>query len=582
MKKTFPLPWFLSVWLLAGLDPLLAQVELDVNPEIQTPGRVLESSDTAFYSEGTDAMPATTPGQQGAEAADRQLPETDLRTPGELPVFGQHLFTGGFGNLSFSGFNPNYQIGVGDKIQLMLWGGLSKQVELTVDPQGNIFVPEVGPVQVLGVPNGELAPLVRNRVRSVFRDTVESYAVLSAAQPVKVFVTGNVVRPGLYGGVSADSVLYFLQKAGGIDLERGSFLDIQLVKLGGERVRIDLYNFLTDGNLRLQQLSDGDRIVVRPLRHTVSVEGSVRNAARFEFLGPEVSAAEIFKLAQPDPTATHFSVQRSTEGETSAAYYPLEEATAVVLESGDSVTVTRDLKPSSILVNIEGEHGGSSQQVHPYGATLREALAEVQPVALSNMRAVQLFRESVAERQKQRIEESLDNLERNVLNARSNSVEEARIRNEEAQLLLQFVERARDTEPKGQVILGRNPRNSAVTLEDGDTIFIPETTNLVSVHGQVTYPTTQVWDSGKSVNDYVNQSGGLTDNADTRRVLVVQTNGVVRNLNATGSNYKSYDPRPGEEIIVLPRPDKKGLQFAKDISTILYEIAVATRVALGF
>ncbi len=65
--------------------------------------------------------------------------------------------------------------------------------------------------------------MVESFVRKVFRANVYSYASLAAAQPVRVFVSGYVHRPGLYNGTSMDSLLHYLDQAGGIDPERGSF-----------------------------------------------------------------------------------------------------------------------------------------------------------------------------------------------------------------------------------------------------------------------------------------------------------------------------------------------------------------------
>src|SRR3546814_10563712 len=62
----------------------------------------------------------------------------------------------------------------------------------------------------------------------VFRSNVFSYASLASAQPVRVFVGGFVHRPGAYAGTSMDSILHYIDQAGGIDPDRGSFLDIEV------------------------------------------------------------------------------------------------------------------------------------------------------------------------------------------------------------------------------------------------------------------------------------------------------------------------------------------------------------------
>ena len=90
------------------------------------------------------------------------------------------------------------------------------------------------------------------------------------------------------------------------------------------------------------------------------------------------------------------------------------------------------------------------------------------------------------------LRESLDNLERKILTARSASAEEARIRTTEAELLLKFIGRARDVRPKGQVVLSFWKGNREVYLEDGDTLHIPSKSNLVLVHGEVLYPNAQL------------------------------------------------------------------------------------------
>ena len=166
-------------------------------------------------------------------------------------VFGAQLFTGSFAQAGATQFNPDYLIATGDQIQVRFWGGFNFDSVLTVDPQGNLFLPQVGPVKVLGVRNQDMQRVVEAAAGKVFRANVNSYANLAAAQPVRVFVGGYVNRPGLYNGTSMDSVLHYLDRAGGIDLDRGSFLKVQVKR--GEQVRatLNLYDFLLAGRIPL-------------------------------------------------------------------------------------------------------------------------------------------------------------------------------------------------------------------------------------------------------------------------------------------------------------------------------------------
>ena len=59
-------------------------------------------------------------------------------------MFGAQLFKGAFASSAGSTFNQSYVINPGDNINLRLWGAYQFSGSLTVDPQGNIFVPNVG------------------------------------------------------------------------------------------------------------------------------------------------------------------------------------------------------------------------------------------------------------------------------------------------------------------------------------------------------------------------------------------------------------------------------------------------------
>ena len=93
-----------------------------------------------------------------ALAATRLAPAQTTPSPANYAnlnsdVFGAQLFTGSFAQAGATQFNPDYLIATGDQIQVRFWGGFSFDSVLTVDPQGNLFLPQVGPVKVLGVRN---------------------------------------------------------------------------------------------------------------------------------------------------------------------------------------------------------------------------------------------------------------------------------------------------------------------------------------------------------------------------------------------------------------------------------------------
>ncbi len=492
-----------------------------------------------------------------------------------LPVFGQQLFTGQFKSQSATGFNAAYQIQQGDRIVLRLWGAITSEGTLTVDPQGNIFVPNVGPVGVQGVRNGDLNERFERAIKSVYRKNVQVYASLEAAQPVKVYVTGFVSKPGLYGGLSSDSVLNYLDQAGGVDPDRGSFIQVQIKR--GEQVRqqIDLYDFLLSGAMPQVQLADGDTLVVAPRQHTIAVRGEVANEFRFEFDEPHIPLTTVLQYARPAPNATHISIVRGRGARRQSEYIPINQASLVSVGDGDQVRVTADRFAGTILVRLDGAHSGEHGVVLPYGSRLRDAIAHLKPNRLSDMENLQVFRKSVAERQKEMLEVALKKLETQALTARSATNEEARLRVSEAELILKFTERARAVNPKGQLVLPNIATADDTVLEDGDLIVVPEKSSQVMVHGEVMFPVALQHQRGLSAVDYIGQAGGFSQNADSSRILLMAKNGLVSETDG------QVELNPGDELMVLPKTQTKSIEVTRGITQIIYQIAVAAKVALG-
>lgn len=493
--------------------------------------------------------------------------------PGEDAMFGAQLFQPGMGETYYgTGFNANYTLAIGDQLTLRMWGAFDYADVQTVDPQGNIFLPNVGPVQVAGVRNSDLNDVVRAAIREVYRENVDVYASLEASQPVRVFVTGFVRAPGQYPGVAADSILDFLIRAGGIDPARGSYIDIRLLRGGEQRAVFNLYDFLLEGSLRQVQLQDGDTIVVGGRHNAVRVTGEVFNSYGFEFMTPTIAAEEVLALARPTPAATHVSVVHKTGTEQFAEYYPIDELDGVLLGAGDEMSVVSDRTVSTILVRVDGAIESSAVLTLPYGSTLEDALELVRPMPEANMEAVQLFRESVAARQREMLDVSLRVLETLALTSRSTTTEEAALRAQEAERITQFIERARSVQPRGQVVLAGRESAMDVLLEDGDVIVIPERSALVMVHGEVTIPNAIAYDSDSTVEDYIELAGGTTQGRGAR-ILLLKPDG-------TFVESKRAKPEPGDEILVLPKVGTRNVEVARGISQILFQLAVVARVAL--
>lgn len=552
---------------------------------LRSPGSVSSSSSSSSDTQKANtnlSVPAEATGQQAQASTNLKsnsvitLDQNSGLSMGNnqpITMFGAQLFRGSFASSSGSAFNKGYVINPGDNIQLRLWGAYQFSGNLTVDPQGNIFIPNVGPLKVSGTKNGELQRLVEQNVRKVYVSNVGVYAGLEEAQPVKVLVTGFVTQPGSYGGVSSDSILAYLDRAGGVDTSRGSYVDIEIRRDGKVAQRVNLYNFLLAGSLQPFSFQDGDIIVVAPRKHTFSISGEVYNAYDFEFDVPELTIGRALDVARVRPGATHVSISRKQGTRYSSEYYPIASSSNVVLQDGDTLTVTSDRYPGTIQVRVEGAHSGEHAIVLPYGAKLSQVMSQIRPSALSDVNSVQLFRTSVATRQKEMLNVSLDKLEEATLSVRSATIEEANLRKSDADLVKQFIERARKVVPKGQVIVNRNNWNTLV-LEQGDVLIIPERTSVVMVHGEVMFANAIAWQPNQKAKEYINEVGGYTQKSNTSKLIVIHQNGEAELVKP------NYVVAQGDEIMVLPKITSKGVEIARGLTQILYQIAIASKVIL--
>lgn len=526
----------------------------------------------------TPSLPPTTP-RESVNEINPEPPQPGAATANlQSLVFGAHLFTGAFARQGPTQFNPDYLVAIGDSIMVRLWGSATLDAILVVDPQGNIFMPNVGPVKVLGVRNQDLQETIEKAVRRVYRANVFSYASLAEAQPVRVYVGGFVTRPGLYNGTSMDSLLHYLDQAGGIDLDRGSFLNLQVKRGTQIRTEMNLYEFLLDGRIPQVQLADGDVIFVSSRQKTVWVTGLAENAKRFEFAGAEMNGSDLIKLAKPFPQATHVRVTRNTGTIKNLEYYPMDDAGRLRFINGDEVAFTADKRPGTITVRVEGEHQSPQEYQLQYGARMGELLKHIQFSDRSDVANLQLFRLSARDRQKLILQTSLKSLEAAVLTARSGTDGESVLRTNEAALILQWVERAKEIEPTGQVLIAPAHQRDDFLLENGDILRVPVNDGLVLVGGEVLFPNTVPFDGRFSVEDYIKRAGGYTQNADNARVILAHLDG---SFDEGYDGFFSKAPiRTGDNILVLPKIDTKWRQIGKEMATILFQSALMAGVVL--
>ncbi len=243
------------------------------------------------------------------------LYEQYSRRPIKLERFGVEIFENGTGNLDQLPMDlpagPEYVLGPGDGLDIDLWGSVSQRLHRVVDREGRLSLPEIGTVQAAGHTLGDVQRIVQTALRTQFRQ-LEANVSLNRLRTVRVYVVGDVERPGAYDISSLSTPLNALYEAGG-PTSKGS---LRLVKhLRGNQLveNVDLYDLLLHGvHSGMQRLESGDTILIPPVGQQVTIQGMVRRPAIYE-LAAEKSLAEILELAGgvlPSGTLRHVDVER--------------------------------------------------------------------------------------------------------------------------------------------------------------------------------------------------------------------------------------------------------------------------------
>jgi polysaccharide biosynthesis/export protein len=285
-----------------GYDPGLVDRYYDAIERGAEPprGRPTDETLRTLQQLGVDLRDVRTEGFVGDTLAiDTIAPDTlqpDTLRDG-LTVFGRDLFrriTTQFQPVTTGPVDPDYRLGPGDQVVLVLTGDVEMAHHLEVTRDGLMFIPDVGQMAVAGLTMRQLEDRLYSRLSQVYSGvgrtdgaTTQFSTTLGQLRANQVFLMGEVERPGAYQVSSVATVFNALYQARG-PTNNGSFREIQVWR-GDQLVRtVDLYRYLLYGDSRDDiRLEQGDRIFVPPAREQIGIKGAIRRPAIYELLPGE-------------------------------------------------------------------------------------------------------------------------------------------------------------------------------------------------------------------------------------------------------------------------------------------------------
>lgn len=454
----------------------------------------------------------------------RLMPEMNdlMRGETERPrIFGHDMFTNG--QLTFE---PNlsiatpdsYVLGAGDEIILDVWGNSQMTEQLTVTPDGKVFVPNLGPVAVSGLTVTEATQRLRKSLAAIYEGlydgSVQMKLSLSTIRSIQVNVMGEVGSSGTYTVPSLATLYHLLYLAGGVN-DLGTMRSIKLYRGGNLFSEVDVYDYILNGKSESDvSLRDGDLVTISPYGKLVEVSGEIKRPMFYEMRSGE-TVADLIAFAggfTNDANSRMVSVTRRQGGEYRSFTVESSNFENFALEDGD-------------VVSVAGSIDRYENRVEVQGAVYREGYYAID----ENTRTV-----------KQLIERA-DGLRDDAFMARAVLYREKEDWTMEAvQIDLEGLMAGRVTD---------------IALRTNDLLYIASVSDMqeeytVTVFGSVARPDTYPFAENMTVEDLVVAAGGLLESASTANVTITRRIKQPKSMQVSESLYETFTVEISDDLKV--------------------------------
>jgi protein involved in polysaccharide export with SLBB domain len=245
------------------------------------------------------------------------------------------------------------------------------------------------------------------------------------------------------------------------------------------------------------------------------------------------------------------------------------------LRAGDVVTIFSQadirvpVSQQNPKVRLEGEFQTAGVYDVSPGETLGALIQRVSGLTpQAYLYGAEFLRESTRIDQQRRLDQLVDEMERDLQQSASREIGRAGTQEEalsaaiSAQNTRQLINRMRGLKATGRVVLHLEPGSNdlsslmGLTLEDGDRFVVPARPATVNVFGAVYNQTSFLHEPGLRVEDYLRQAGGPTRTADKGHIFIIRADGNVvpkQGSGLFGRAFESARLNPGDSVVVPER-----------------------------
>jgi protein involved in polysaccharide export with SLBB domain len=638
------LPEIRNLLLASNVPPETIERLLEAYPEDRTftaeEARVLVESAVAISGvpeRGEGASVRRPTGYPVGREGIRPLPETEplpagtRPTLGELPIFGQNIFLvapEGFEPPQDVAVGPEYVLGAGDELAIVLWGTVEKQWTPLVSRDGNVALPQVGLIPAAGLSLAEFRETLRARLAAVYSG-FELSVSLTTLRSIQVSVLGEVRRPGTYTLSPLSTSFNALYYAGG-PTEIGTLRGVKVFRGDTLISVVDLYDLLLSGESGDDvRLGTDYRVFVPPVFGRVSVRGDVRRPARYEvkpgetvddlvrFAGGTTATSytprQVLDRVRSDGTRETFDLALDAAGGATAvldgdaltiySVYQVEPRQYVTISGEVQAPGRYELFPGMTVSDLVFRAGNPIESAFLSGGELsRLAPSEGDSVAYT----IPFSLESAISAPHGASDFALQAEDRVHIRRAPGWVPQATVTvtgevrfpgayslTLREERLSQVMHRAGGLNAEafpsasglfrkegGRIIVDfarvlSNPGSiEDVIMADGDSVYVPRYNETIQVTGAVSRPGALIYRPGKTADYYLRRTGGLREDADKGRVHIIGVDGSAQKVRRS----MWFDPEvpPGAIIEVGSKAPGKATDWLgaiRDGATIMSGLA---------
>ncbi len=279
-----------------------------------------------------------------------------------IEIFGHSVFNKrqrlAFSSTDQISIPHNYHISSGDEINIMIWGRINEEHHLTVDRNGRINIPRIGPVYVAGLPFSTMKKNIIKRVESI--EGVNATISMGTLSNIQIYIVGEVNFPGQYTVNALTNPINAIFYANGFS-NHGSMRNVKLKRNGKTIKNFDFYKFLLAGNnFSNIRLKSGDVIFVPIVKTMAAIAGNVRRGALYELKG-KTTLKDFINLAgglTPAAWTNRIQVERFEESKQQILFdfqaSSKESLSDIEIEDGDIVKIFPIVKLDKKAVYLTG------------------------------------------------------------------------------------------------------------------------------------------------------------------------------------------------------------------------------------